>query len=263
MVDPAPPPSPRRYVGRLVLAGVLVVTGLALILTIGITKDEPDTSFTVPDQRPRPHASTPRTPVAAPVDRPDVSDQAELDQWSEQVSAVTDVPARALAAYGRAEMWMRAEHPDCHLSWGTLAGIGRVESRHGGFGGARIGADGTATRPIIGVPLDGSPGVQEIRDTDGGRLDGDTAWDRAVGPLQFLPETWQRWGARAVRDGKPPDPQNIDDAALAAARFLCSGERDLRTAHGWWDAVLAYNRSVEYGRNVFSGADAYAASAAP
>ncbi|MEU6645672.1 murein transglycosylase [Saccharomonospora sp. NPDC046836] len=239
-----------------------MATGLTLIFTVGVHKQGEDrqSALQIPEQRPRSHDTVPRVALAAPIDRPNVSDQAELDAWSERVAAATDIPARVVAAYGRAEMWLRGEQPDCRLSWGTLAGIGRVESQHGTHGGGRIEADGTPTRPIIGVPLDGSPGVRAIRDTDGGRLDGDTTWDRAVGPMQFLPGTWERWRARAVRDGAPPDPQNIDDAALAAARYLCANGGDLGTPQGWWDAVLTYNRSGDYAQRVFSSADAYAAA---
>jgi membrane-bound lytic murein transglycosylase B len=76
--------------------------------------------------------------------------------------------------------------------------------------------------------------------------------------MQFIPTTWARYAVRANGDGQNPDPQNIDDAALAAARYLCSGGRDLGTGAGWWAAVLDYNNSTEYGQNVYSGADAYA-----
>jgi membrane-bound lytic murein transglycosylase B len=63
---------------------------------------------------------------------------------------------------------------------------------------------------------------------------------------------------RASRDGNRPDPQNIDDASLTAARYLCADGRDLARPQGWWDAVLSYNNSVDYGQQVFSAADAYA-----
>nr|WP_026360791.1 murein transglycosylase [Amycolatopsis nigrescens] len=241
-----------------------MLTGLVLILTIGISRDEPEPppepSFTVESLKPPPGATAPRQALAAPEDRPNASDVAELDAWSKRIAKATQVSARVLAAYGRAEMWMRSEKPSCKLSWVTVAGIGRVESRHGNFGGAQVGVDGRVTRPIIGPVLDGSPGVRAIKDTDGGKLDGDVTWDHAVGPLQFLPSTWQRWSVRAGADGAAPDPQNIDDAALAAGRYLCSRGGDLSTPDGWWDAVLTYNQSVSYGQEVFSGADAYAAA---
>ncbi len=234
-----------------------------LILTIGIHPygdGGGDADIVVQERRPQPRAEVPQRARAAPEDRLNASDQAELDSWAEEVSAATEIPARVLVAYGRAEMWMRSAAPDCRLSWGTLAGIGRVESRHGNIGGADVGTDGMTTKPIIGVPLDGSSGVRAIPDSDGGRLDGDTRWDRAVGPMQFLPATWAKWGTRAGRDGAEPDPQNIDDAALSAATYLCSAGADLSTPQGWWDAVLAYNQSLEYGQDVFSGAAAYAAA---
>src|SRR5699024_2158668 len=134
--------------------------------------------------------------------------------------------------YGRAELAMRAEQPDCGLSWATLAGIGRIESNHGRYGGAVVGTDGYPSKPIIGVPLDGSPGVDTISDTDNGVYDGDPTHDRAVGPMQFIPSTWLRWASDGNGDGVG-SPQQIDDAALAAARYLCAGGRDMGTAEGW------------------------------
>jgi hypothetical protein len=43
---------------------------------------------------------------------------------------------------------------------------------------------------------------------------------------------------------------------------MCHRGGDLATAAGWWKAVFAYNTSTSYGRDVFSGADAYAKAAA-
>ena len=178
--------------------------------------------------------------------------------WAKRASEVTDIPARTLVAYVNADLLTQRRDPDCKITWATLAGVGRVESHHGHFRGARVGEDGKLTKPIIGIPLDGSPGVRAIRDTDRGELDGDTQWDRAVGAMQFLPSTWTRWAARAGEDNTAPDPQDMDDAALTAARYLCASGGDLSTGDGWWKAVLTYNNSVEYGRDVYSGADAYA-----
>ncbi|MGW5050231.1 lytic transglycosylase domain-containing protein [Actinokineospora sp. NPDC004072] len=180
-----------------------------------------------------------------------------LRGWAEDVAGRTGIPVRALMAYGNAELAVRGEAPGCGLSWATLAGIGRVESDHGRYQGRTLNEDGRASSPIIGVPLDGSPGVKAIPDTDGGALDGDKAVDRAVGPMQFIPSTWARWSADADLDGVG-DPHQIDDAALAAARYLCAGGRDLRTPEGWWAGVLSYNNSVEYGQKVFGLAERYA-----
>lgn len=183
-----------------------------------------------------------------------------LAAWANRVATVTGIPARALAAYGRAELVTRKTNPGCQMSWATLAGIGRVESYHGQYGGAVLLASGRPSIPIIGVPLDGSPGVRAIGDTDGGRFDGDSRVDRAVGPMQFIPSTWARWASDGNGDGKG-DPQQIDDAALAAARYLCVGGRNMSAAQGWWAGIMSYNRSVEYAQKVFGLADSYAKSA--
>ncbi|WP_236795942.1 murein transglycosylase [Amycolatopsis sp. GM8] len=189
---------------------------------------------------------------------PGASVQNGLNGWAARMAGATGVPARALVGYGNAEIATRTLAPGCHLSWSTLAGIGRVESDHGRFGGTELGADGRPRTPIIGPALDGSPGMQRIPATDGGALTGDPVWEHAVGPLQFLPSTWDTWGTRAGHDGRKPDPQNIDDAALSAARYLCADQRDLSTSHGWWSAMLSYNGSVDYAQQVFAAANSYA-----
>ncbi|MFD8495973.1 murein transglycosylase [Amycolatopsis sp. NPDC059657] len=272
-VDVLPPssqPPARRLLGRLALTAGLILTALILIVTVGITRPggEPASApapapVPPPDPRPRPGAAVPHPALAAPEDRPKVSDQVELEAWAAKVSAQSQVPARVLAAYGRAEMWMRSQKAGCHLTWPTLAGIGRVEAQRGNFGAVPIGADGRAAPPITGPVLDGSPGVPSVPDTDGGRLDGDPHWDRAVGPLQILPTTWERWAARADGDGARPDPQNIDDSAFTAARILCGSGDDLSTPAGWWKALFAYNGATAYGQDVFIAADAFASASPP
>lgn len=186
---------------------------------------------------------------------------ADQDTWLAHVASTTDIPLRALRAYTGAEARTRARNPGCHINWATIAGIGRTESQHGNHGVSTIGADGVATPAIIGVALDGSAGLRRVPDTDGGRLDGDTVWDHAIGPMQFLPQTWRKWGVRASGDGAAPDPQNIDDAALTAARYLCAEGGNLATPDGWWAAIMTYNNSVGYAQEVFSDADAYAQAA--
>jgi len=264
---PGPKPPPHRYAGRLLTTAALVATGLVLVLTIGVDHGggpapapAAEPTLAVEPLKPQPGVAVPRTGLTAPLDRPKVSDQAELDAWSRRVSVTTRISPRVLAAYGRAEMWMRTQKPACQLSWVTLAGIGRVEAAHGKFDPDAVGDSGVASKPIIGPVLDGAPGVQAVPDSDGGKLDGDTKWDRAVGPMQFLPETWKRYAERASGDGGKPDPQNIDDSAFTAARYLCSADDDLSTPVGWWKAVLTFNQSLEYAQDVFSGSDAYAAA---
>lgn len=215
----------------------------------------PPPGFEVPDLDVAPGTAVPTATAVTP-------GESTLSAWARRLSEKTEIPERILVAYAQAEVVTKQTTPTCGITWATLAGVGRVESHHGLFNGTEIGADGELTPPIIGIPLDGSPGVRAIHDTDGGRLDGDPKWDRAVGAMQFLPTTWTKWGVRAKDDGAPPDPQNVDDAALSAARYLCAAGGDLSSAQGWWKAILTYNRSDTYGKNVFSGADAYARAAA-
>ncbi len=174
--------------------------------------------------------------------------------WLAETSRRTDVPARVLQAYARAA---DAVADRCEIGWNTLAGIGRIETVHGSYAGASVAADGSVRPRILGPRLDGSPGFRAIEDTDGGALDGDTTWDRAVGPMQFIPTTWERWGADADGDGTA-DPHSIDDATLAAARYLCDAGDGLADEAGWVDAVLTYNNSGSYAREVAAAAAEYA-----
>jgi hypothetical protein len=179
--------------------------------------------------------------------------------WVAATAKKTGIPPRALAAY--AGVAISFESRECGIGWNTLAGIGDIESRHGTIFGGRIAADGTATPAIFGVPLAGGA-VANIPDSDRGVIDGDATIDRAVGPMQLIPEAWRNWHADGNADGVQ-DPQNIDDAALAAASYLCrAGGMALATKSGWRQAVLAYNRSQQYLDDVIRYSTGYAREAA-
>jgi hypothetical protein len=156
------------------------------------------------------------------------------------------LPASVFSAYRRAEARLASEAPGCHLRWQLLAAIGQVES--GQARGGRVTADGTTVTPILGPRLDGGA-FALIRDSDGGAYDGDAVYDRAVGPMQFIPSTWARWGADGNGDGRS-DPGNVFDAALAAGRYLCAGGRDLSDPADLDRAILGYNQSQAYLRTV-------------
>ncbi|MFF2084729.1 lytic transglycosylase domain-containing protein [Nocardia sp. NPDC058176] len=203
------------------------------------------------DMPPGPGAALPVIDVEAPGRA-----AAQLAGWAGEQSGALGIEPIALEAYGYAAAVMAKSRPECGIAWTTLAGIASVESGHGTHRGAGIDADGTVRPAIIGVALDGTKGNAEIRDTDGGALDGDTVYDRAVGPLQFIPETWKRWAVDANGDGVL-DPQNIDDAALTAARYLCTRGGDLTSADGWQRALFAYNQSNKYMHVVRDRAAAY------
>lgn len=180
--------------------------------------------------------------------------------WADPLADELGIPHRAMRAYTGAVICILTEQPECGLGWNTLAGIGHVESEHGTIDGSRITPEGIAEPAIRGIPLDGTT-TDRIPDTDNGALDGDTEWDRAVGPMQFIPSTWKQWGADGSGDGEV-DPQHIDDAAYSAARYLCASGGDLRQPENWIAAVAAYNDTVEYNNRVAEAADHYAALAA-
>jgi hypothetical protein len=179
--------------------------------------------------------------------------------WATRVAASTGIPRRALLAYAAADVATAEKQSGCGLSWNTLAGIGAIESAHGTHAGAVLGADGRSYPVIRGPELNGN-GVGAVADTDRGRVDGDRRWDRAVGPLQFLPSTWARWGVDGNDDGVA-NPDSLDDAALTAASYLCAAGGDLTTAKGWTAAVFAYNHSQSYVDAVRKAANQYAEAA--
>jgi membrane-bound lytic murein transglycosylase B len=163
--------------------------------------------------------------------------------WLRTTAAATGIPERALDAYATATLRLSTDQPGCGLGWNTLAAIGAIESGHGSHGGAVLGDDGVARPPILGPRLDGSR-FMRIADSDGGALDGDAEVDRAVGPFQFIPQTWARWGSDGDGDGVA-DPHDMTDAALSAGRYLCS-YGDLSGVDGWRRAVFAYNHDDAY-----------------
>ncbi|MFI1911696.1 lytic transglycosylase domain-containing protein [Nocardia sp. NPDC020380] len=166
------------------------------------------------------------------------------------------VPGIAMAAYKNAEGILAAENPECHMSWSMLAGIGRVESTHG-YGG-NADSQGNMIEPVYGPVLDGSlAGNNVVHDSSGGDLDGLSGpYRRAVGPMQFLPETWRKYAADATGNGIS-DPQNMYDAALTAGKYLCDGGLDMRNPAQQTRAILRYNNSMAYVANVMAWESAY------
>ena len=134
----------------------------------------------------------------------------------------------------------------CHLPVSLLAAIGQVES--GSLAGLPI--DRAHRTSVVGPVLDGN-GYAAIPDTDGGHWDGDATWDRAVGPMQFVPSTWRTFGVDADADGVA-NPQDVEDAAASTAAYLCYGGRDLSDPSALRTAIVSYNHSVTYLRLVLT-----------
>lgn len=236
-----------------VAAGLAVLVGLAVAVAYagqGGPLPEPPTTEPAEPMAAATVGSAHQHPGAAVTDpyRPDPA-------WLETTAARTRIPTRALAAYARAHLQVAAEQPGCRVAWNTIAALGGVESVHGSINGSVLGADGIPRPAIRGPALDGGA-FGAVHDTDGGALDGDARWDRAVGPLQFIPSTWQTWAADANGDGSA-DPNQIDDAALAAGRYLCHSG-DLTQPGAWRRAVFSFNHSDAYVDDIAGLADAYA-----
>ena len=168
------------------------------------------------------------------------------------------IPSIALAAYRNAERMMAQAYPGCGVSWNLLAGIGRIESGHAN--GGATDPNGTALQPILGPVLDGSLAGNEmiVQAVQAGRV----TYARAMGPMQFLPGTWARYASDANGDGKA-DIQNVFDASLGTARYLCSGGLNLRDRSQVLSAILRYNNSMAYAANVIGWAAAYATGVPP
>ncbi|MGI5380698.1 C40 family peptidase [Streptomyces sp. CA-251387] len=173
-----------------------------------------------------------------------------------------DIPPRMLTAYKKAVHQVGKHVPKCQgMRWPILAGIAKVESNHAV--GRSIAENGDIRPKVYGVLLNesGAGGNTTVfPDTDGGKWDGTSQGERAVGPFQFLPSTWEGVGKDANSD-KAADPHNADDAALGAAIYLCGGGRDLTKRAQLKAAILQYNHSNEYVANVLGWIDQYTAAA--
>ena len=167
------------------------------------------------------------------------------------------IPMVAYEAYLAASASAGAVAPGCAVDWTVVAGIAQMESGHGRVDGAELGANGNVAPSIRGATLDGTGGTEPMPDTDGGALDGDATWDRAMGPLQFIPRSWSEFGRDGNGDGVA-DPDNLYDAALSAVAHLC-----LRTPGDYSDrgalreALVGYNASGRYAEEVLGWIERY------
>lgn len=165
--------------------------------------------------------------------------------------AWSGIPARVLTAYQTTDGWCLG------LRWQLVAAIGQVESAHGTSGGATTDdTSGEVSPRIIGPPLDGTNDTQRIPIGNWlGWWGLAGPWEQAVGPMQFLPSTFARWGVDADRDGTA-NPHDIDDAAASTANYLCGGHDGAVTDER--AAVLRYNNSTAYADKVLAIADGLA-----
>ena len=99
--------------------------------------------------------------------------------------------------------------------------------------------DRSSARPSTGMgrfaAIEATPGSRAFH--------ADPDWEHAVGPMQFLPESW-RPGPPTATGTAPPTRDDLDDAAATAARYLCASGGDLATGGGWQAAILSYNHAA-------------------
>jgi hypothetical protein len=245
------------YLGiALIIAGVsfLLVPQVRARNTASQVVPTPSESAPAAPSAPDPFPSP--TPSTSPSGTPAQPNTTQLRPemyapWAQSLTTKLNIPVVALQAYAWAQYTTDQTIPNCHISWTLLAGIGRAESDHGQENGARLNADGTSTPKILG------PTLTSFRDTDNGVLDGDKVHERAVGPMQFIPDTWKSYASDGNADGQA-DPFNIYDASVASAKLLCGNNRDLRKGADWAGAVYAYNHLNSYVANVYKYTDTYA-----
>ena len=264
-----------RSADRKVLTSAAVTaSAIAVLATVGLSMDTspPEAPDIVPlaESSPGTSTSVPNTAVAEgtePSPAEEFADAASADDPGAahiEPATIPDgplgIPGIALDAYHRATDRLNAEQPGCEMDWTVLAGIGQVESNQGR---GKFDVHGNTIGRILGPRLDGSlPGTAVITDTDGGRFDGDSEFDRAVGPVQFIPSTWKLLGRDGNADGVA-DPNNIYDGALSAATLLCDQGGSMADPAARTRAILAYNNSLAYVANVNAWAHGYAVNAFP
>jgi membrane-bound lytic murein transglycosylase B len=239
--------------GSMLLAGVLVATYGVNAYGVSSQKEPVPPQRPVQLARPSPHRSVdgglPEHLAPPPV-------QTTSSPVHQAISGdVPGIPAIVLDADRRAGQREAARDSGCHLPWQLLAGIGKVESNHAEEGA--VDPSGTALRPILGPELNGGNGYAAVPNS-APALDGGSQWARAVGPMQFIPSTWDRWATSATAN-----PENVYDATSAAADYLCAGGRDLSTQDGLTEAILSYNNSARYLSVVLQWYQAYGDGAVP
>jgi hypothetical protein len=237
------------FIAAAVVTAVAVV--VAVIIALAARAPQPAALTFAEQAPPAPLASTPSRPgYVGLID----------EEWASGVAAATGIPELAVLAYSAATVRSAEVYPECGLGWNTLAAIGLVESDHGRHDGSRITDEFRVEPLIFGVVLDGGD-TATIPDSDDGQVDGNSEFDRAVGPMQLIPQTWASWPSDGNGDSVA-DPHNIADAAIAAANYMCRASgSDMTTPDGWRAGIAAYNAGADYLEAVASAADRYGSAA--
>ena len=103
--------------------------------------------------------------------------------------------------------------------------------------------------------------IGQIESGDGQNMGPSTAG--ALGPMQFLPSTWETWGIDGFGETGPPNIMDPFDAVPSAARMLCADGATTGGAstdgQGLRQAIFDYNHAGWYVDEVLTLAAEYAA----
>jgi hypothetical protein len=97
--------------------------------------------------------------------------------------------------------------------------------------------------------------IGQIESADGQNEGPSTAG--ALGPMQFLPSTWARWGIDGFGETGAPNVMDPYDAVPSAAEYLCASGATNGSA-GLSAAIFAYNHAQWYVNEVLALAQEYA-----
>jgi murein DD-endopeptidase MepM/ murein hydrolase activator NlpD len=113
-----------------------------------------------------------------------------------------------------------------------------------------------AAGQAYGVPWSVLGAINKIESDFGANMGPSSAG--AIGWMQFMPDTWARWGTDADGDGVA-DPWNATDAIYSAARYLAAsgGQGDIA------GAVFSYNHAQWYVDEVLQLAQQFDGGGAP
>lgn len=258
---------------RIVLTGAMIAALTAIAATAGaVVIPELASPVAVSSYQPPPPPIVSKSPTPAPASpAPDASPTpapavgarpaSAFAEWAGTLSGPLGIPQNVLEAYGYAEWVLTQTRATCKLQWTTLAALGKIASDHGRVDGRTVDAQGRPQPVLMGPALDGTSGRSKVDDSDGGALDGDQKWDRAMGPMQLTPAMWRASGVDADSN-ELAQPQDIDDAALAAGYQLCGaasgeGARDLSKVAHWKAAINGYPGMAKNIDKVFDAAQSY------
>jgi cell wall-associated NlpC family hydrolase len=223
-------PPHRRKAGIVVAAVVVIAAALVIAIQFAPQRETTENAAATATRTPTPTrpatSSVPKT--TTPPTQPKIPQASEFDEWASKTSQWLDIPLRAMTGYAKATVTLTKEIPGCHLSWVTLAAVGKVTSDHGRAQGGHVADTGA---------MDKALGTIEVRDF----YNKVVSTANAAGPMQLSPSIWGKYKASA--NGSNPDVQNIDDAALSTGRALCADGHDLSQGQTWWDSVSALQSS--------------------